>query len=198
MTIPKLTTVHWSNTMLRRLFPLAVLTGLSLAGALLICVYGLRPAEEQLLMAERAYQNAKQIQADLQRTKIQQVRAQAAQRQLDIVRQALPTQEEFTPLALALSELAKREHIIIPGMGYDIKKPEDGRPVKATVTFKATGEYAAMYRFLHRLETADHYLVIESLDVAGEQKQDASAARVVVNFTVATYLRQTIRRGGSL
>lgn len=123
------------------------------------------------------------------------MKAHAAQRQLEVERKALPTQEEFTPLALALSELAKRERVRIPGMGYDIKKPEGSRPVKATITFRASGDYAAIYRFLNRLETAESYLVIERLDVASEQKAHTSATRVVVNIAVATYLRQTARPG---
>lgn len=175
---------------LRKLLPLAVLTSVSVAGVTLSYLYGLKPAEVRVLTAEQAYQTAKQAQADLQRIKAQQLLAQAAQRRLDTVRQALPTQEEFTSLALALSELAKREQVKIPGMGYDIAKPEGAYPVKATIAFKATGDYAAIYRFLYRLETAESYLVIESLDVASEQKRDPAMARVVLNIKVATYLRQ--------
>lgn len=190
MPFPNLTISHVPKAAVQRLLPLAVLTGLSVVGVALSYVYGLKPAEDRLRIAEQAYQTAKQVQADLQRTKVQQMRAQAAQRQLDTVRQALPTQEEFTSLALALSELAKREQVKIPGMGYDIDKPEGTQPAKATITFKATGDYAAIYRFLSRLETAESYLVIESLDVASEQKRDTAAARVLVNIKVTTYLRR--------
>jgi len=175
---------------MRRLLPLTVLTSLSLVGATWSYVYGLKPAEERLRIAEQTYQTGKQAQADLQSTKAQQLQARTAQRRLETVRQALPTQEEFTSLALALSELAKREQVTIPGMGYDIHKPEGAHPVKATISFKATGDYAAIYRFLSRLETAESYLVIESLDVASEHKRDAGTARVVINIKVVTYLRQ--------
>lgn len=195
MTFPDLSTIQLPKAVMRRLVPLAALTLLSVVGALLTYVYALSPAEERVRLAEEAYQQAKQIQADLQRTKAQQVKAHAAQRQLEVERKALPTQEEFTPLALALSELAKREQVRIPGMGYDIKKPEGSRPVKATIAFRASGDYAAIYRFLHRMETAESYLVIERLDVASEQKEHTSATRVVVNIAVATYLRQTARPG---
>lgn len=190
MPFPNLTIVRDSKAAAQRLLPLAILTGLSVVGVALSYVYGLKPAEDRLRIAEQAYQTAKQVQADLQRAKDQQMRARTAQRQLESVRQALPTQEEFTSLALALSDLAKREQVKIPGMGYDINKPEGSQPVKATIAFKATGDYMAIYRFLSRLETAESYLVIESLDVASEQKRDAAAARVVVNIKVATYLRR--------
>lgn len=180
---------------MRGMLPLVSLTALSLIGVALMYIYGLRPAEEQLLRAEQAYQTAKQTQAGLQQVKTQQVRAQIAQRQLNSELKALPTLDEFTPLAIALSELGKREHVAIPGMSYDIKKPEGTQPLKATIAFKATGDYAAIYRFLQRLETAESYLVIEQLDVGGERNQPSSAGRVAVSITVATYLRQAPRVG---
>jgi hypothetical protein len=134
---------------------------------------------------------AKRAQAALQTARTQQVRARSAQQQLDLARQTLPSEEEFTSLAMALTELAKSEHVAIPGMGYDVTKAEEGQPVKATIAFRASGDYVSVYRFIHRLETVDPYVVIESLDVAREHtSKGSSAARIVVNIKVATYLRQ--------
>lgn len=190
MTVSKLTPGPWLTASLRRLRPLTLLAMMSLLVSVVSYVFGLRPAEQRLAAAEHAYHGAKQMQADLQRTRTQQVQARTALRQLEIERQVFPTQAAFTSLAVALSDLAKRERVIIPGMGYDIKKPDGLHPVKATIAFRAVGEYAAIYRFLHRLETAEPYLVIESLDVTSERKEDRSMTRVLVNITVATYLRQ--------
>ena len=186
MTVPTVSTFT-----LRSLIPLTTLTVLSIAGATLVYALWLSPAEQHLASAEQAYHTAKQAQGALQGSRTQQARARAAQQQLDLVRQALPSQDEFTPLAMALTELGKSEHVAIPGMGYDVKKGEGGQPAKATIAFRASGDYASVYRFIHRLETVDPYVVIESLDVASEhQSKDSSAARVVVNIRVATYLRQ--------
>ena len=189
MRFPSLPVVTLPKTALRRLVPLGVLTGLSLLGTVVSYGYGMKPAQDHLQLAEQAYQSAKQAQAALQQSHAQQLRARTAQRQLETERAALPTREEFTSLALALSELAKREQVKIPGMSYDIQKSDRTQPVKATITFRATGDYAAIYRFVHRMETAEHYLVIESLDVAREQKRAMAGAGVVVNIKVATYLR---------
>ena len=176
---------------LRGLIPLAMLTVLSMAGALLVYILWLSPAEQHRASAEETYHAAKQAQAALQGSRTQQARARAAQQQLDLVRQALPSQEEFTPLAMALTELGKHEHVAIPGMGYDVKKGEGDQPAKATIAFRASGDYASVYRFIHRVETVDPYVVIESLDVASEhQSTGSSAARIVVTIRVATYLRQ--------
>lgn len=197
MTIRKVPTVRVPTVIVRGLLPLVSLTAFCVIGTAVMYAYGVRPAEERLVRVEQAYQTAKQTQARLHQTKIQQERALTAQRQLDVVRRALPTREEFTPLGMTLSELGKREHVVIPGMGYDLKKPEGARPVKATIAFTASGDYAAIYRFLHRLETADSYLVIERLDVGSAQTQRAATGRVVVNITVATYLRPAPSGGTS-
>lgn len=197
MTFPSLACLRLPSTALQRLWPLMSITVLSMIGTGLVYVCSLLPAKDRLNEAEQAYARAKQVQTDVQRTKVRQIHAQNAQQQLGRERRALPSQEDFTPLALALSELGKRERVTIPGMTYDIKKPEGAQPVKATIAFRASGDYASIYRFLHRLETAEPYLVIERLDVAREEKHDASAARVVVNIAVATYLRQTVRAGTS-
>lgn len=189
MRFPSLPVVSLPKAGLRRLVPLTVLTSLSIVVMVLSYGYGMKPAQAHLQMAEQAYHSAKQAQADLQQTHAQQVLARTAQRQLETERQVLPTRDEFTSLALALSELAKREQVKIPGMAYDIQKQEGAQAVKATITFRATGDYAAIYRFVHRVETAERYLVIESLDVAREQKRATAVTGVVVNIKVATYLR---------
>ncbi|MBL8075572.1 MAG: type 4a pilus biogenesis protein PilO [Nitrospira sp.] len=189
MRFPSFPVVTVPKAALRRLLPLTVLTGLSVAVAVVSYVYGLKPAEARLDAIERAYHSAKQVQTALQQTRAQQVQVRAAQRQLETERAALPTRAEFSSLALAVSELAKREQVTIPGMSYDMQKKDGPQLVKATMAFRATGDYAAIYRFVHRLETAERYLVIESLDVAGEHMRETAATRVVVNITVTTYLR---------
>jgi len=184
------------SVVVRGLIPLAGLTILCLSVAVTMYVFFLDLAQERVANAEQHYQTAKQAQAKLQEARTQQERARKAQRQLQQAWESLPTHDEFPSVAMALSELAKRERIAIPGMSYDIKKSEGGLPAKATIAFRATGEYATMYQFIHRLETADPYLVIESLDVASEQK-GLNVARVGVGIRVVTFLRQNDIPAGS-
>jgi hypothetical protein len=187
MTFAGLNIPMLSRVALRGLIPLGGLTVLSLSFAVTMYVFVLSPAQGQVTNVEQRYQAAKQAHATLQGERTQQERARAAQRRLDEAWDSLPTQDEFASVAMAVAELAKRERIVIPGMNYDIKKPEGGLPVKATIAFRATGEYAAMYQFIHRLETADHYLIIE---VARELK-GSDAARVGVGIRVVTFLRHS-------
>ena len=111
--------------------------------------------------------------------------------QLDEVWRALPTETEFASLALAISELGRSERVNIPGMQYGIEQSKaSGMPVKASISFSVTGDYAAVYRFIHRLESADSDVVIESLNASRTAKSEKGGApSVVFHVTVATFLR---------
>jgi hypothetical protein len=148
------------------------------------------PVAARLEQAQLAYQAAKQAQDQLRRTRTLQEKAQVAQREVEALWKDLPTQNEFSSFAMAISELGRREEVGIPGMAYHVDKSEGELPVKATLTFKATGSYAALHRFIHRLEITEPYLVIESLDATRLDKSDrASSTLVVLNIKVATFLR---------
>jgi hypothetical protein len=99
-------------------------------------------------------------------------------------------QNDFSALSMSIADLGEREHVMIPGMTYHMQKQEGGTPIKATMTFKATGDYASIYRFIQRLEESESYLVIESLDAARvDQVAQTAAALVVFNMKVVTFLR---------
>ena len=148
------------------------------------------PAVARLEHAQLAYQAAKQTQDQFRRTRTLQEKAQVAQGEVETLWKDLPTQYEFLSFAMAISEMGRREEVGIPGMTYHVDKTEGELPVKATLTFKATGNYAALYRFIHRLEITEPYLVIESLDAVRLDTSDrASSTLVVLNIKVATFLR---------
>lgn len=173
------------------LIPLIGVTGLACSMAM--AAYGLRllPAQDRLAQAETAYHAALRTQATLQANRKRQEQLLATKQQLEAAWRSLPTETEFASLALAISELGRTERVTIPAMQYGIdKQKEGGLPVKASLSFSVTGEYAAVYRFIHRLESTDSYVVIESLDARRTQKQDKKAGLpVVFNVKVATFLR---------
>jgi len=153
--------------------------------------YKLSPAQEHLAQAEAAYHTALRAQAALQATRKTQEEMRTIKLKLDEVWRGLPTETEFASLALAISELGRSERVTIPGMQYAVERSHaDGMPVKASISFSVTGEYAAVYRFIHRLESADSYVVIESLNASRTAKSDkGSSSSVVFHVTVATFLR---------
>jgi hypothetical protein len=88
--------------------------------------------------------------------------------------------------------MGRLEHIALPGMTYHVEKAEGVMPVKATLTFKVTGDYGAIYRFIHRLEMTERYLVIEQLDATRLDTSDRTSRTLLVfNVKVATFLRPT-------
>jgi Tfp pilus assembly protein PilO len=172
------------------LLPLGLVMSIALGLAASVWVGCHAPAEALLAEREVAFQTAKQHHARLQNTRKQQEILKAAQKQVEGQQLRLPTQNDFSSLSMSISELGQAEHVTIPGMTYSVQKKENGMPVKATMTFKATGDYASIYKFIQRLEQTEPYLVIESLDAARvDHTEQVARALVVFNMKVVTFLR---------
>ncbi len=179
----------------RRLFiSLLPLMSLAVCASILATmsyVYWMSPAQDCLAQVQSAYQAALQAQGTLQANRKTQEEIRAIKLQLDKAWLGLPTETEFASLGLAISELGRSEHVSIPGMQYGVEQSKvSGMPAKASISFSVTGDYAAVYRFIHRLESADSYVVIESLDASRAATSDKGApSAVVFHLKVATFLR---------
>lgn len=193
MTTMNLTMPTLPMAQLQRFVPLGLVTLIAVGCAVFIYIGIREPALSRLEQAETAFQTAKQNQEQLHRTRALQEKAKSAQQQVENVWKGLPTQNEFASFAMAISEMGKLERVAIPGMAYHVEKAEGAVPVKATLTFKVTGDYGSIYRFIHRLEMTEPYLVIERLDAARLDKSDrASSTLLVFNVKVATFLRPSL------
>ena len=180
-----------SRSLLLSCVPLMSVTVVACVLAATSGFYRLSPAQEHLAQVEAAYQTTLRAQAALQAKRKTQEEMRTVKLKLDEVWRGLPTETEFASLALAISELGRSERVTIPGMQYAVERSHaDGMPVKASISFSVTGEYAAVYRFIHRLESADSYVVIESLNASRTAKSEkGGASSVVFHVTVATFLR---------
>lgn len=188
--------VNLARPAVRSLIPSSACALLALVALVGAYVEWVVPADDRLERAEAAYRKATQEQEQSRSQRALFERARLAQDQVDAFWRALPSQDEYAALAMAISELGKAEHLTIPGMNYHVEKMEGQLPVKASLSFRVIGDYAAMYRFIHRLETAESYLVVESLDAARADKAArATSHAVVFNVTVATFLRPSPPRG---
>lgn len=193
MTAIKFTMPTLPLALLRRFVPLGLVTLIAVGCAVFLSV-GIRgPALSRLEMAESAFQTAKRNQEQGHRTRAVQEKARTAQQQAEDVWKGLPTQNEFASFAMTISEMGRLEHVALPGMAYHVDKAEGALPIKATLTFKVTGDYGAIYRFIHRLEKTERYLVIEQLDATRLETSDhASRTLLVFNVKVATFLRPSL------
>lgn len=185
-SLPSLGGFMWQS-----LAPLASVTLLSLSIAVCIEFFYHQTAIMRLTDAEAAYQTAKATREQMLRNRQIQVRARNAQEELETVWRTLPTQQDFTNLALELSELGRAEGVLIPGMNYTLKSAKEQTvTTEATISFQASGSYAAIYRFIHQLEHRSTYLVIDKLDVRRLTQTNKSAANLVsLNVTLTTYLK---------
>jgi Tfp pilus assembly protein PilO len=157
------------------------------------------PARASLATAETTYQQARQAKAQIEGMLRVQEQARSVQAELKQIWRALPTQSEFSGLALAVSELGRVEGVTIPGMNYTLK-PENERAiaVEATLTFQAIGTYAGIYRFIHQLEHHSTYMVIDKLTVQQvERSRETGAPLVSFRVTLTTFLRRSGPSGGA-
>jgi Tfp pilus assembly protein PilO len=174
---------------LRTLAPLALLACVALgivAGASLLVR---EPAQARLRAAQAAYESAR-------RTHTEQLTVRRTEEALAAMWQALTARKEFPSLILAVTDLAQRDRVAIPGMSYSLQKVEEGVALRASMSFQVAGDYAAIRRFIHRLETDRHYLAVESLDAARSQKRLSMGTgkgsvieQVRFNLRVITFLK---------
>lgn len=180
-----------SRVLLVSLIPLMSVLTVSCVTAAGVYLVKYASAQQRLAGIDMAYQTAMRDQATLRTNRKTQESMRAIKVQLDDVWRRLPTETEFASLALAISELGRAERVRIPGMQYGVETTKvAGLPVKGSLSFSVTGQYAAVYRFIHRLESSDSYVVIESLDASRSAKSEQEAsADVVFHVTVVTFLR---------
>jgi len=167
----------------RALQPLGLATVVALSVAVGVNMLLLAPEQERLTTAKERYEATRQ-------TQVRQKAAKKTLVELAEVWETLPPRKEFATLAAAISELARANRVAIQGMTYSLQKAEEGMPIKASLTFRPLGEYAAIRRFIHRLETTGSYLYIESLDASrATGSRQTSAPLVVFNVRLVTFLR---------
>jgi Tfp pilus assembly protein PilO len=159
------------------------------------CVLGsywllLEPSRSRADTLQVAYEEAKNAHGKHVAAKQVQDLARRSQRDLGTLWETLPTQRQFPALAVAISEFGKNVGVSIPGMTYSTQPSKSGLTVEGSLRFRAVGEYADIYRFIHRLETAQSYLVIESLDVTRTGGHTAAGKSLIeLNVRVVTFLR---------
>jgi hypothetical protein len=171
------------------LLPLSAIAAMALGGLVTMVSVAWAPAHHRLAATTAAHDVARQSFARLQRLR-------QTEEELQEVWRALPARKDFPTLILAVSDLARDHRIPIPGMEYTVRPMEEGLALRASIAFKATGDYAAIRRFIYQLETTNQHLVIEGLEVRGVA--DAARARggpVTFTITLAGFLKPEPKSG---
>jgi len=114
--------------------------------------------------------------------------ARKAKQDLRRVWAVLPTERDFTPLALGISDEAKRDRVTLPALSYKTEPIMVANTSKGLLQGSMTGRYEDLRRFIYGLETAEELLFIEDLELtqSGKGVQDAL---LTFNIKIVTYLR---------
>lgn len=163
----------------QHLMPLFIITVLAVLSAIGMFGLMLYPAQDRLAQVSSQLQAAQQIQSQTQA-------AQHAQGIISTTWKALSNYQEFMDLSLDIADLAKRNHVQIPGMGYDFKPLTHKLAAKGTFAFEAQGDYGAIRKFIYELEKRWPYLFIEKLSVESSKKKNG----VLFKITISTFLKE--------
>lgn len=174
----------------RFLVPLATVTGMAVLAAIMAHLLLLMPVREQQARVAQAYDQSRQKQHDLVQTRARHERVRRAHQEVARIQRDLPAIDEFTALAVGMAEMARAEQLKIPGMTESIGTSQTGLPTQASLSFHAIGPYPSIYRFLHRVESSDAYLFVESLEVTRTEDSQRLRPNVVgITVKVTTFLR---------
>ena len=163
------------------LLPWAGLAALLLAGLILVNTFGVRGVEDRRVQIEKEWGAARQILA-------QHREARKARKDVIQVWAVLPFERDFAPLALGISEEAKRDHVTLPALSYKTESTAVANTSKGVLQGSMTGRYEDLRRFIYDLETAEELLFIEDLELASSSSPRDQ--QLTFNIKIMTYLRR--------
>lgn len=113
--------------------------------------------------------------------------ARKAKQDLSQVWAVLPAERDFAPLALGISEEAKRDRVTLPALSYKTEPTLVANTSKGLLQGSMSGRYEDLRRFIYDLETAEELLFIENLELT--RAGTAQGQNLTFNIKIATYLR---------
>lgn len=140
----------------------------------------LASAEEQRTAVQAEWTAARQ-------RLVQHMEAKKVRQDVDQVMAVLLAERDFAPLALGVTEEAKRDNVTLPGLSYRTEATGVPGTTKAVLQGSVSGRYEDLRRFIYNLETAEELLFIEDLDLV--RSGDSQDERLTFNIKIATYLR---------
>lgn len=112
--------------------------------------------------------------------------ARKAKQDLRQVWAVLPAERDFAPLALGISEEAKRDRVTLPALSYKTEPTPVANTSKGLLQGSMSGRYEDLRRFIYDLETAEELLFIEDLELT--QSGSAQDQSLTFKIKIATYL----------
>lgn len=162
-----------------------ILPWIVFVAALFVLAYGIHTlvlgaAQQEQVRLEAEWMKARQ---QLSRHK----EAKKAKADLKRVWAVLPLFRDFAPLALGVTEEAKRDRVTLPALSYKTEKTAVPDATKAVLQGTVTGQYEDLRRFLYNLESAEELLFIEDLNLV--RSGNVQDQQLTFNIRISTYLR---------
>jgi Tfp pilus assembly protein PilO len=172
------------------LLPLVVVVVVNVA----VLVLGVLPLRTAVAMAESdGTQATLQLgEARLQQRDAEQARASREGADNDLRRfytEVLPrdlTMAQKT-LNLWVTEAARDAGLEFQGAQFDWGEVRDSALSRAFSRITLQGSYSSIRRFLHAVETAEEFVVVESVELVQQADQGAASGALEVSLVVSTY-----------
>jgi Tfp pilus assembly protein PilO len=103
----------------------------------------------------------------------------------EVLPRDLPTATKT--MNLWVTEAARDAGLEFSGSQFDWTEIRDSRLSRAFSRITLEGNYPNMRRFLHALETADEFIVVERVELAQQNDQPSANGPLEVSLVVATY-----------
>ena len=149
----------------------------------------------QSMRHEGVVQALKQLKSEeshVQQELLHHKEAKRARKDLAQVWAVLPRERDFAPLALGITEEAKRNRVTLPALSYKTESTPVANTSKGVLQGTMTGRYEDLRRFLYDIETAEELVYIEDLDLI--PSANPQEPRLTFNIKIATYLRSESAR----
>lgn len=108
-----------------------------------------------------------------------------AKKDLAQVWSMLPDERDFAPLALGITEEAKRNHVTLPALSYKTELTPVAHTSKGLLEGTMSGRYEDIRHFLFGIETAEELVYIEDLGLL----RSSTPQQLTFTIKIATYLR---------
>jgi hypothetical protein len=99
----------------------------------------------------------------------------------------LPAEQDFAPLALGISEEAKKDRVTLATLSSKAEPTAVAHVSKGVLQGSLSGRYEDLRRFIYDLETAEEPLFIEDLELARTPGQPGQ--NPAFNVKIVAYLR---------
>lgn len=99
------------------------------------------------------------------------------------LKEGIPSQKDMPLLVKELVQTARRLHLTVSSVKYDIPRRNGEELALLTFSFPAEGRYADIKRFIYEVETSDRIVGIQDL------KLGADRGRVKAEMKLMTYVR---------